>query len=96
MDDKTLIANLKNDLSKLEKEIANQNEFIYKNANSLQIHNQEFEAYRIEQERNYKILKHSFIELLEAYLNLKRKVINLSKQESKNEEYAWYEKSGLL
>jgi hypothetical protein len=96
MDDQTLIASLKNDLSKLEKEIASQHEFIYNNADTVQNLNLQFESYRTEQEKKYKALKSGFIELLDTYFSLKRKVIDLNRKDIKNEEYIWYEKSGLL
>jgi len=96
MNDQTLIASLKNDLSKLEKEIASQHEFIYNNADAVQNITLEFKSYKTEQDKKYKTLKSAFIELLDTYFELKKKVIDLNRKDIKNQEYDWYEKSGLL
>ena len=96
MDQDTIIASLKNDLSKLEKHINNLNTDLrvaYEEKRTVEIIHS---MYKKETERDYATLKQAFIDLLDNHFQYKYKSEDINKSEIKGETYVWMEKSGLL
>lgn len=96
MDKDTIIASLKNDVSKLEKHINNLNTDLrvaYEEKKTVEmIHS----MYKKENERDYTTLRQCFIDLLDTYFQYKYRSEDINKSEIKIETYEWMEKSGLL
>jgi glutamate-1-semialdehyde aminotransferase len=96
MDQDTIIASLKNDLSKLEKHINNLNTDLrvaYEEKRTVEMI---YSMYKKETERDYATLKQAFIDLLDNHFQYKYKSEDINKSEIKGETYVWMEKSGLL
>ena len=96
MDQDTIIASLKNDVSKLEKHINNLNTDLrvaYEEKRTVEMI---YSMYKKETERDYATLKQAFIDLLDNHFQYKYKSEDINKSEIKGETYVWMEKSGLL
>jgi hypothetical protein len=96
MDDQTLIASLRNDLSKLEKQIAIQNTDMVSMHTSIENLKSLHRSHIVEEENKYLLLKNTFIELLNTYIVLKARALDMSEKKLKQENYEWYEKSGII
>lgn len=96
MDDQTLIASLKNDLSKLEKQIAIQNTDMVFMHELLESKEALHKSYIIEEENKNLLFKNTFTELLETYITLKARALDISEKKLDQEKYEWYEKSGII
>lgn len=96
MDQDTIVASLKNDVSKLEKHINKLNADLrvaYEEKRTVEmIHS----MYKKETERDHATLKQAFIDLLDTHFQYKYKSEDISKSKIKGETYVWMEKSGLL
>jgi hypothetical protein len=96
MDDQTLIASLRNDLSKLEKQIAIQNTDMVSMHTSIENLKSLHRSHIVEEENKYFLLKNTFIELLNTYIVLKARALDISEKNLKQENYELYEKSGII
>ena len=96
MDKDTIIASLKNDISKLEKHLQGLNSDIVVQHQKIRTAELDLRSYKKESEREYKQLKETFVELLDKYFQLKKDAVGISSKETKEELYKWMEKSGLL
>lgn len=96
MDKETIIASLKNDISKLEKHINQINSDLRVSHEEMRTVDMSYSMYKKEMERNYDSLKKAFIDLLDTHFQYKYKSEDINKSEIKGETYVWMEKSGLL
>ena len=96
MDQDTIIASLKNDISKLERHINNLNSDIRLMHEEIRTIDMSYDLYKKENERNYTTLRQCFIDLLDTYFQYKYRSEDINKSEIKIETYEWMEKSGLL
>jgi len=96
MDKETIIASLKNDISKLERHVNQMNTDLRISHEETRTIDMSYDMYKKEMERNYDMLKEAFIELLDLHLQYKFKNNDLDKSQIKEITYTWMEKSGIL
>ena len=96
MDKETIIASLKNDISKLERHINQMNTDLRISHEEMRTLDMSYDMYKKEMERNYDMIKEAFIELLDLHLQYKFKNNDLDKSQIKEITYTWMEKSGIL
>lgn len=96
MDQDTIIASLKNDISKLEKHIHRINTDLRIAHEETRTTDMSYKMYKKETERNYDMLKETFIELLDKHFQYKYRNDDIDKSQIKKDTYEWMEKSGLL
>jgi len=96
MDKETIIASLKNDISKLERHVNQMNTDLRISHEETRTIDMSYDMYKKEMERNYDMIKEAFIELLDLHLQYKFKNNDLDKSQIKEITYTWMEKSGIL
>lgn len=96
MDSETIIASLKNDISKLEKHINRINTDIRVAHEEIRTIDMSYEMYKKENERSYNMLRETFIELLDKHFQYKYRNDDIDKSQIKKDTYEWMEKSGIL
>jgi len=96
MDKETIIASLKNDISKLERHVNQMNTDLRISHEEMRTLDMSYDMYKKEMERNYDMIKEAFIELLDLHLQYKFKNNDLDKSQIKEITYTWMEKSGIL
>jgi chromosome segregation ATPase len=96
MDKETIVASLKNDISKLEKHINQINTDLRVSHEEMRTVDMSYSMYKKEMERNYDSLKTAFIELLDLHIQYKYKNNDIDKSQITEITYLWMEKSGIL
>jgi chromosome segregation ATPase len=96
MDKETIIASLKNDISKLEKHINQINTDLRVSHEEMRTVDMSYSMYKKEMERNYDSLKTAFIELLDLHIQYKYNNNDIDKSQITEITYLWMEKSGIL
>ena len=96
MDKETIIASLKNDISKLERHVNQMNTDLRISHEETRTIDMSYDMYKKEMERNYDMIKEAFIELLDLHLQYKFRNNDLDKSQIKEITYTWMEKSGIL